>query len=397
MDFRLAPAREKNKKEIAVLLFRPHCRGLVFAATQHFCRFNLRPQRTKTMKRSYLVAALFAVLTFIPNLQAVTIDWVTVGDPGNTADTTGDPNPAGAVADSFQIMKFEFQNSQYADFLNAVDPSGTNPNAVYNANMGSDARGGISFTSGAASGSKYAIRTNMGDKPVNYVSWFDAARVANWLQNGQGSGSTETGAYTLVGGQTSGTAPAANPGASYLLPTEDQWYKAAYYKGGSTNAGYWDYATQRDWEPTLVMADSTGIGSAGSTGNFANYGSAAGWNSQPGNVTTVGTNGGASAYGAFDMSGNLYEWNDLTGAAGSSRGLRGGDWDDSSAFSLSSSGRFTPAPSDEGNDVGFRLASPDAAPIPEPGSFAAILGGFVLAGVLTRRPRRRSPVRSPLT
>ena len=35
--------------------------------------------------------------------------------------------------------------------------------------------------------------------------------------------------------------------------------------------------------------------------------------------------------------------------------------------------------------------------VPEPGSFAAILGGFVLAGVLTRRPRRRSPVRSPLT
>jgi hypothetical protein len=197
MDFRLAPAREKNKKVITVLLFRPHGRGPVFAATQHFCRFNPRPQRTKTMKRSYLVAALFAVLTFIPNLQAalITIDWVTVGDPGNTADTTS----YGAVADSFQIMKFEFQNSQYADFLNAVDPTGTNPNSVYNTNMGSDARGGISFTSGAASGSKYAIRTNMGDKPVNYVSWFDAARVANWLQNGQGSGSTETGAYTLSG------------------------------------------------------------------------------------------------------------------------------------------------------------------------------------------------------
>ncbi|MBL6832425.1 MAG: SUMF1/EgtB/PvdO family nonheme iron enzyme, partial [Pirellulales bacterium] len=134
---------------------------------------------------------------------------------------------------------------------------------------------------------------------MNFVSWFDAARVANWLQNGQGSGSTETGAYTLVGGQTSGTAPAANPGASYLLPTEDQWYKAAYYKGGSAMARYWDYATQSDSTPTAVTAGSTGIGLAGGTGNFANYNRGADWGSlfQDGNVTRVGTNGGASAYG----------------------------------------------------------------------------------------------------
>ena len=39
----------------------------------------------------------------------VTLDWVTVGDPGNTADTT----TYGAVADAFQIMKYEWTNSQY--------------------------------------------------------------------------------------------------------------------------------------------------------------------------------------------------------------------------------------------------------------------------------------------
>ena len=125
------------------------------------------------------VAALLVSLA-VP-AHAITIDWVTVGDPGNTAATT----TYGAVADSFQIMKYEFTNQQYTAFLNSVDPTGTNPNRVYSATMGSDAaRGGISFTSGNASGSKYAIRTNMGDKPVNNLSWFDAARVCNWLHNG---------------------------------------------------------------------------------------------------------------------------------------------------------------------------------------------------------------------
>jgi formylglycine-generating enzyme required for sulfatase activity len=189
---------------------------------------------------------LAAVACLLPaSAFAGPIQWVIVGDPGNMADTA--PSGYGAVATSFQIMKYEFTNQQYTDFLNSVDRNGTNPNSVYNAEMGSGARGGISLTSGAASGSKYAVKTNMGDKPVNFVSWFDAARVSNWLMNGAtSSSSTETGAYTLVGGQTTGIAPAVNSGATFYIPTEDQWYKAAYYKGGGTNAGYWNYATQSD-------------------------------------------------------------------------------------------------------------------------------------------------------
>ncbi len=279
-------------------------------------------------------------------------------------------------------MKYELTNSQYTDFLNSVDASGTNPNSVYNASMGSDPRGGIFFTSGAASGSKYAIRTNMGDKPVNYVSWFDAARVSNWYQNGAtGTSSTETGAYTLSG---TSTAPAVNSGATFYVPTEDQWYKAAYFKGGSTNAGYWHYAMQSDSIPTAVTAGYNGVGSAGSTGNFANYDSSASWNGQTGNVTTVGTNGGASAYGAFDMSGNLREWNDLTGAPSSFRGLRGGYW--ALYASLSSSSRSAGAPSFENNDIGFRLASPVA--VPEPSTWVMGLAGIACGGWQMWRRRR---------
>jgi formylglycine-generating enzyme required for sulfatase activity len=341
-----------------------------------------------SFKTLSLWLAALACLPFGSIASGEAIQWVTVGDPGNAADTTN----RGAVSDSFQIMKYEFTNQQYTDFLNSVDAGGNNPNSVYHVDMGNDIRGGISFTSGAASGSKYAVKSNMGDKPVNYVSWFDAARVSNWLMNGAtSSSSTETGAYTLVGGQTTGIAPAVNNGATFYIPTEDQWYKAAYYMGGGTNAGYWDYATRSDTAPTAVTADTTGIGSAGSTGNFANYLDDANWNDRGGNVTTVGTNGVSSAYGAFDMNGNITEWNDLTGlVAGERRGLRGGFWGSFSENSLRSSfNQDTPA-SDENDVYGFRLASPASSPsaVPEidPNSLGSVLALVVGSlGLLERR------------
>ena len=314
------------------------------------------------------------------------IEWVTVGDPGNTADTA--PAGFGAVAASFRIMKYEFTNQLYTEFLTSVAAT-ADPYSLYNTSMGSNALGGIT-RSGTSGSYTYAAKTNMGDKPVNYVSWFDAARVSNWLMNGAtNSSSTETGAYTLVSGQTSGTAPAVNSNATFYVPTENQWYKAAYYKGGGTSAGYWNYATQSDSAPTAVTAGSTGIGSAGSTGNFANYNEQADWNSQNGNVTTVGTNGGPSFYGAFDMSGNLREWNDLTGAAGSLRGRRGGGYN-GSALSLSTSSSTSDLPSIESLIAGFRLASPVSGPsgVPEidPNGLSAALGLIAAGlGLLERR------------
>jgi hypothetical protein len=68
--------------------------------------------------------------------SAEAIQWVTVGDPGNDADTTF----YGDVTTSFQIMKYEFTNQQYTDFLNSVDAGGINPNSVYNVDMGNDTR-----------------------------------------------------------------------------------------------------------------------------------------------------------------------------------------------------------------------------------------------------------------
>jgi hypothetical protein len=223
-----------------------------------------------------LVVATPAVATAA---QAVTIDWVTVGDAGNAPDTTG----YGAVAYVYGIGKYEFTNTQYTQFLNAVDPQGTNPFGIWNGFMGTDARGGIGFAAGNADGSKYVVRPDMGPKPVNFVNCWGAARVANLLQAGgktyattaAGATAIDGGAYTL-NGQTSGNVPSKNATAAYWIPLENEWYKAAFYKGGGTNAGYWLFATQSNAVPYAVSATSHGVGTSDGTnpvtsGNYAKW------------------------------------------------------------------------------------------------------------------------------
>jgi sulfatase modifying factor 1 len=322
-------------------------------------------------------------------LLTVAIDWVTVGDAGNAPDSaTG--SLYGRVDYDYRIGMYEVTNDQYAAFLNAVARS--DPHGLFFSNMGFDARGGIT-RSGETGGFSYTVKPHMGDKPVNFVNWFDAARFANWMHNGQPSGeqvaaTTEDGAYTL-NGATSGDAPARNGGARFSLPTENEWYKAAYYKGGGANAGYWTYATRSNALPTAVTAGPTGIGSAGGTGNSANYGSSADWNGQDGNVTTVGTNGGPSFYGTFDQTGNASEWVDLGGTEAFSSGLRGGCWVNFS-FGMQSDIRFDFNPENHAGCVGFRLTSPVPPPNGAPTdialsatSIAENAGADALVGTLT--------------
>jgi hypothetical protein len=74
----------------------------------------------------------------------------------------------------------------------------------------------------------------------------------------------------------------------------------------------------------------------------------------------------------------------------SSRGIRGGNWDDFSS-SLSSSSRFNGSPSFEGNGVGFRVASlSSSAPpaVPEP-SMMVIGTLFGLGGLMAKRRMKK--------
>lgn len=323
------------------------------------------------------LAVLAGIALSTPAFAVVTIDYVPVGNAGNAADpATG--GLYGAVAYAYQIGKYEVTNGQYTAFLNAVDPTGANANGIYNIDMGRTARGGITFTSGAANGAKYTVRSSMGDKPVNFVSWYDAARFANWLHNGQGAGDTETGAYTLT--LNTGLIT-KNLGANVWLPSEDEWYKAAYFDpttgaGGGDN--YWAHATQSDTAPTVGAANTT-TGDISPPGeNVANYANGAVWNSVAGNVTTVGSAAANNFYGTDDQAGNVLEWTDAV--IGSSRGLRGGSWLDNNSSALAASSRISRTPTLENNTVGFRVAS-----VPEPSAY--LLTVLSVSALLTRRRR----------
>jgi sulfatase modifying factor 1 len=339
--------------------------------------------------RRYGLALLVTVAVTRTPISAyaapITIDMVTVGNPGNSPDSavmTDSTTGYGAVSYTFQIAKYETTVDQYVAFLNSN--AQTDTYSLYDGGMSS----AISRV-GSDGNYQYAAQAFMGSKPIASVDWLKSVRFANWMNNGQAPGSTETGAYTLNGTFTA-TGIQRNANAQFWLPSENEWYKAAYYSG--TGSDYWLYPTQTNQVPDKVTADAAGVGSAGPLGNFANYGRSA-------NIATVvGTNGGPSAYDAFDLGGNVQEWNDTQIITQNgpqtfySRGVRGSDYLNSAAYLLATERQGYMAPTFESSNLGFRVAAapqPSAVPEIDPagmGSVLALVGGGL--GLLERRRKR---------
>lgn len=264
----------------------------------------------------------------------IQIPTVPIGNPGNALDpTTG----FGSVAYAYNIGTTEVTNAQYAAFLNAKAAS--DPFNLYTTSM-AGGFGGIT-RSGSAGSYTYGTVSGRANNPVNWVSFWDACRFANWLHNGQGSGDTETGAYTLTPDGISANTVTRNAGWQWAVTSENEWYKAAYHQpagAGGDSDNYWMYPTQSNSVPTTAQA------------NFLNA---------IGNTTPVGSYA-ANYYGAFDMGGNVWERNEAIILV-SSRGLRGGSFLNIGSL-LRAGNRNSLTPSYEDYDVGFRVSRRSAPP-----------------------------------
>jgi len=328
------------------------------------------------MISSRLIAAAVVIvgLAFVAGARAdVVVETVTVGNAGNVPDTHGDGY--GAVDYVYEIGKYEVTAGQYTEFLNAV--AVTDAYGLWESAMEDifGARGCNIQRSGSSGSYAYSVPPDWADRPVNYVSWGSAARLSNWMHNGQPTGAqdlstTEDGSYYLNGATTDTELEniTRRPGATWAIPSEDEWYKAAYHKNDGATGNYWDYPTGTDEQPSNYLIDPD-------PGNNANFSEVLGlpyWRTEVGEFENS-----QSPYGTFDMGGNLSEWNEAAIDVFPEvpefpdwRGTRGGSWawfweDLQASFRMQ-------APVVGYADIGFRVAQ-----VPEPSTIALLaLGGL---------------------
>lgn len=315
----------------------------------------------------FLVTAPAFADTFGTGDNQFTIDFVTVGNPGNPADTTGDPNPAGAVPYVYNIGKYEISRD-----------------AIEKANL----EGGLGITLADMSFVTGGTRAEM---PATEVTWNEAARFVNYLNTSQGYPAAykfgkQPGEVGYDPNANISLWQAGDPGydannlfrnslAHYSLPSTDEWYKAAYYDPNANGGagGYWDYPTGSDSIPTPV-ASGTDAGTAV-------------WG-QVGGPADTRLAGGLSPYGTMAQGGNVLEWEEdgflFWGDPSAERSLQGGYWWNYgvhiSPLALSATSRGSADPNNEEFFNGFRVAS-----IPEPST--AYLGALSTIGLLRWRRR----------
>jgi len=282
------------------------------------------------------------------------MNFVDIGDAGNADDTTGSPNLAGAVGYAYGLGKYDVSEDMITKF-----------NASQSLQITTDNR--------------------RADKPATSVNWNEAARFTNWLNTSTGGSAaykfTTSGVHDNIELWVSGDAgydasnPYRNLRATYVLPSMDEWYKAAYYN--PTTSTYFDFPNGSNTAPTAVAS--------GIADNTAVYGPST--LKGPADVTQAG---GLSPYGIMGLGGNVYEWEetayDLNNSSGSSaRGVHGGSWDFDSG-ELSSLIRYSVDPAAEIINGSFRVASlSSSASVPEPGTFGVLsLVGLALVAYRKR-------------
>ncbi len=305
----------------------------------------------KAIARGLLVATIVASTvvtqadTITHGTTTINMDFVCVGNPGNTANTRYGMPGYGAVGYNYRIGKYEVSADQWAAVI-AADGN------VGNAGHWS------------------------GLQPTTYVSWDEAAKFCNWLT----TGSANSGYYTIVDGVATENALDHNAyasahGTTYFIPTEDEWYKAAYYDPNKAGgAGYYDYPTGSNNVPD-------GINFAGDTAFDAVFNR---WYDQ-GQPNAVNNAGVLSPYGTMGQGGNVSEWNE-TPINRYFRVIRGGSWVNSSQDLVASDGGGGNVTVDGSYYIGFRVAS-----IPEPGSLA-LLGISTLSLLVYGWRRRRQSI-----
>ncbi|MHC4697707.1 MAG: IPTL-CTERM sorting domain-containing protein [Planctomycetota bacterium] len=331
-------------------------------------------------------------LVCVSGVQAFDMGWVTVGNPGNANDTHGDGY--GDVGYVYNIGKFEVTAGQYTEFLNAV--AATDTYGLYNPSMWSSPKGCRIEQTGSSGSYTYSVAGDWADRPVNFVSWGDAARFANWLHNGQpglddpvpqDENSTEDGSYGLGGALSDSELVAVmrKPDATWVIPSENEWYKAAYYDGGSSV--YYDYPTGTDDPPSNVLSNPDA-----DPGNNANFYAGDGdytlggpyWRTEVGEFENS-----ESPYGTFDQGGNVSEWTEAT--IQSYRFIRGGSFLSPNDGLLAAS-RPVLNPSHEHYDgtVGFRVAEvePPVPAVSEWGLAMLVLAMLAAGLVVLRRSGR---------
>jgi len=348
------------------------------------------------------LAALAAAALLAATAQAVDIDTVRVGNPGNAGEHSGQggsipSRTCGAVEYAYNIGTYEVTAGQYCEFLNAV--AATDTYELYDREM-SMYDDGCQITRHGTSGS-YTYDFSNGtievpgstaadwqDRPVNCVSWGDAARFANWLHNGQPGldtpvpqdlNSTEDGAYFLNGATDGLSLLAVSREADWkwAIPTEDEWYKAAYYDPSLNDGagGYYDYPAGSDSVPSNDLNDPD-------PGNNATFFDGVDVTiDEPYYRTEFGAHEESeSPYGTFDQGGNVKEWNE-TSVHDAYYSSRGGSWGFYTNF-LHASTRYYLGPTLQYIYAGIRVVS-----VPEPGSITLLVCGL-LVGMIWRRRRR---------